>query len=59
MWKTGLPVRSAVLKPRAGQLVPRWVTTWESWLLIVFGFPGENFSFLVRVFRMILTLQLL
>ena len=38
IWKTGLPVRSAVLKPYAGQLVLRWVTTWESWLLIVFGF---------------------
>ena len=37
IWKTGLPVRSAVLKPYAGQLVLRWVTTWESWLLIVFG----------------------
>ena len=38
MWKTGLPVRSAILKPHAGQLVLKWVTIWESWLLIVFGF---------------------
>ncbi len=30
MWKTGLPVRSAVLKPHTDQLVLRWVTTWES-----------------------------
>ena len=41
--KTGLPVRSAVLKPHAGQLVLRWVTTWESWLLIVFVFFDEYF----------------
>ena len=40
VWKTGLPVRSAVLKPHAGQLVVGWVTTSESWLLYVFGvFP--------------------
>ena len=38
MWRTGLPVRSAVLKPHAGQLVLKWVTIWESWLLIVFAF---------------------
>ena len=44
MWKPGLPVRSAVLKPHAGQLVLRWVTTWESWLLIVlFIFAGKKF----------------
>ena len=43
MWKTGLPVRSAVLKPHAGQLVLRWVTTWESWLLIVFVFLMNTF----------------
>ncbi|KAJ5950036.1 hypothetical protein N7454_001620 [Penicillium verhagenii] len=36
VWKTGLPVRSAVLKPHAGQLVVWWVTTCESWLLYVF-----------------------
>ncbi|PTU19965.1 hypothetical protein P175DRAFT_0261600 [Aspergillus ochraceoroseus IBT 24754] len=29
-WKIGLPVRSAVLKPLAGQLVVWWVTTCES-----------------------------
>ncbi|KAJ5160571.1 hypothetical protein N7482_007575, partial [Penicillium canariense] len=32
VWRTGLPVRSAVLKPHAGQLVVWWVTTCESWL---------------------------
>jgi hypothetical protein len=37
-WKTGLPVRSAVLKPCAGRLVVGWVTTSEYRLLIVFGF---------------------
>ncbi|KAL5365524.1 hypothetical protein BJX96DRAFT_14018 [Aspergillus floccosus] len=36
VWKAGLPVRSAVLKPHAGQLVVGWVTTSESWLLYVF-----------------------
>ncbi|RWQ97639.1 hypothetical protein C8Q69DRAFT_495970 [Paecilomyces variotii] len=30
VWKTGLPVRSAVLKPHAGRLVVGWVTTSES-----------------------------
>ncbi|KAJ5555246.1 hypothetical protein N7461_003716 [Penicillium sp. DV-2018c] len=35
-WKTGLPVRSAVLKPHAGELVVGWVTTSESSLLYVF-----------------------
>jgi Di-sulfide bridge nucleocytoplasmic transport domain len=35
-WNTGLPVRSDVLKPCAGQLVVGWVTTSEYWLLIVF-----------------------
>ncbi|KAJ5368962.1 uncharacterized protein N7496_008722 [Penicillium cataractarum] len=34
VWRTGLPVRSAVLKPHAGQLVVWWVTTCESWLLL-------------------------
>jgi hypothetical protein len=37
-WKTGLPVRSAVLKPCAGRLVVEWVTTSEYLLLIVFAF---------------------
>ncbi|RAK80142.1 hypothetical protein BO72DRAFT_456406 [Aspergillus fijiensis CBS 313.89] len=32
VWKTGLPVRSAVLKPHAGGLVVGWVTTSESLL---------------------------
>lgn len=35
VWKTGLPVRSAVLKPHAGRLVVGWVTTSESQLLYV------------------------
>ncbi|KAJ6183815.1 hypothetical protein N7519_005116 [Penicillium mononematosum] len=38
VWKTGLPVRSAVLKPHAGELVVGWVTTSESSLLYVFFF---------------------
>jgi hypothetical protein len=37
-WNTGLPVRSAVLKPCAGRLVVGWVTTSEYLLLIVFAF---------------------
>ncbi len=37
-WKTGLPVRSAVLKPCAGRLVVGWVTTSEYPLLIVLFF---------------------
>ncbi len=36
-WNTGLPVRSAVLKPCAGRLVVGWVTTSEYRLLIVFA----------------------
>ena len=40
MWKTGLPVRSAVLKPHAGELVVGWVTTSESSLLYVFVFAS-------------------
>jgi hypothetical protein len=36
MEKTGLPVRSAILKPCAGRLVVGWVTTSEYRLLIVF-----------------------
>jgi hypothetical protein len=39
VWKTGLPVRSAVLKPHAGELVVGWVTTSESSLLYVFLNP--------------------
>ncbi|KAJ5139186.1 L-lysine 2-3-aminomutase [Penicillium bovifimosum] len=35
VWKTGLPVRSAVLKPHAGELVVGWVTTSESSLFSV------------------------
>ena len=35
-WRTGLPVRSAALKPCAGRLVVGWVTTSEYRLLIVF-----------------------
>ena len=38
VWKTGLPVRSAVLKPHAGRLVVGWVTTSESRLLYVLFF---------------------
>ena len=38
VWKIGLPVRSAVLKPHAGELVVGWVTTSESSLLYVFIF---------------------
>jgi hypothetical protein len=38
VWRTGLPVRSAVLKPHAGELVVGWVTTSESSLLYVFNF---------------------
>ncbi|PYI12814.1 hypothetical protein BO99DRAFT_348957, partial [Aspergillus violaceofuscus CBS 115571] len=38
VWKIGLPVRSAVLKPHAGRLVVGWVTTSESLLLYVFVF---------------------
>jgi hypothetical protein len=36
-WKTGLPVRSVILKPCAGRLVVGWVTTSEYLLLIVFA----------------------
>ncbi|KAJ5984236.1 hypothetical protein N7481_006335 [Penicillium waksmanii] len=39
VWRTGLPVRSAVLKPHAGRLVVWWVTTCESLLLYVFVHP--------------------
>ena len=40
--RTGLPVRSAVLKPQAGQLVAWWVATCESWLLYVFVIIGDG-----------------
>jgi hypothetical protein len=45
-WKTGLPVRSAVLKPCAGRLVVGWVTTSEYLLLIVLHFwtPVRHFQ---------------
>src|SRR5438034_5247810 len=39
VWNTGLPVRSAVLKPHAGRLVVGWVTTSESRLSHVFCSP--------------------
>jgi hypothetical protein len=41
-WKTGLPVRSAVLKPCAGRLVVGWVTTSEYLLLIVLHFCPKH-----------------
>ena len=45
VWRTGLPVRSAVLKPHAGRLVVGWVTTSESLLLYVFDiFFGPTIS---------------
>ncbi|KAJ5129532.1 L-lysine 2-3-aminomutase [Penicillium bovifimosum] len=47
VWKTGLPVRSAVLKPHAGELVVGWVTTSESSLLYVFVF--ELFGLTLRL----------
>ena len=40
-WKTGLPVRSVVLKPCAGGLVVGWVTTSEYPLLIVLHFDVQ------------------
>ena len=45
VWRTGLPVRSAVLKPHAGRLVVGWVTTSESLLLYVFVFYPWFFTF--------------
>ena len=50
MWKTGLPVRSAVLKPHAGELVVGWVTTSESSLLYVFGFGFALYFVLMHVY---------
>ncbi|KAJ9481098.1 hypothetical protein VN97_g12406, partial [Penicillium thymicola] len=44
VWKIGLPVRSAVLKPHAGELVVGWVTTSESSLLYVFVCCSYNVS---------------
>ena len=38
VWRTGFPVRSAVLKPHAGRLVVGWVTTSEYLLLYVLLF---------------------
>jgi hypothetical protein len=55
-WKTGLPVRSAVLKPCAGRLVVGWVTTSEYLLLIVLlFFPFSPFLFLQARRAMVLT----
>ena len=51
VWKTGLPVRSAVLKPHAGELVVGWVTTSESSLLYVFFFSFFSYlRFLLNCF---------
>ena len=50
VWKTGLPVRSAVLKPHAGWLVVGWVTTSESQLLHVsISFLFFHFWFLTEL----------
>ena len=49
VWKIGLPVRSAVLKPHAGRLVVGWVTTSESLLLYVF--IDKSFDTLSLIFR--------
>jgi hypothetical protein len=46
-WKTGLPVRSAVLKPCAGRLVVGWVTTSEYLLLIVLHFLHDELLLLL------------
>ena len=46
-WKTGLPVRSAVLKSHAGWLVVGWVTTSESQLLSVFTFFTSVFELIL------------
>ena len=55
VWRTGLPVRSAVLKPHAGRLVVWWVTTCESLLLYVFYFCLLFVIFIVfRVFALLL-----
>ena len=59
IWKTGLPVRSAVLKPYAGQLVLKWVTIWESWLLIVFAFFTEDQGIFLVVVRTVKVEELL
>ena len=50
-WKTGLPVRSAVLKPCAGRLVVGWVTTSEYLLLIVLLFDICAFIMRTEVFK--------
>ncbi|RAK71076.1 hypothetical protein BO72DRAFT_392931, partial [Aspergillus fijiensis CBS 313.89] len=55
VWKIGLPVRSAVLKPHAGRLVVGWVTTSESLLLYVFG--PSSFFYLWKVFLFLLKIK--
>jgi hypothetical protein len=55
VWKTGLPVRSAVLKPHAGELVVGWVTTSESSLLYVFVFVFIIVFFSTPLFFMALS----
>jgi hypothetical protein len=49
-WKTGLPVRSVILKPCAGRLVVGWVTTSEYLLMIVFAPPLFSTSLLFSVY---------
>ncbi|KAJ5512628.1 L-lysine 2-3-aminomutase [Penicillium fimorum] len=44
VWKTGLPVRSAVLKPHAGELVVGWVTTSESSLFSHTNFVSKKWG---------------
>ena len=58
VWRTGLPVRSAVLKPHAGELVVGWVTTSESSLLYVFGFY-VCFCFLFYWIRLVASFEAL
>ncbi|KAJ6184942.1 L-lysine 2-3-aminomutase [Penicillium mononematosum] len=55
VWKIGLPVRSAVLKPHAGELVVGWVTTSESSLLYVFWFLIRSQSTLIHSFMPMLS----
>ena len=57
MWKIGLPVRSAVLKPHAGRVVVGWVTTSESLLLYVFFFFCTLSNFLDFGFSALATLS--
>ena len=56
VWKTGLPVRSAVLKPHAGRLVVGWVTTSESRLLYVFLFLARNNLFTLWIMVLLVSL---